>query len=128
MPAQTTLRGPGFELELDNYRFGATTAARQPAASAHAGDGASAGPHRLKRPDVSRAPMPIVADVAQFAHALADVEASPPTRMLDEPRRAVWPPAELEDEPALPAARPVSPARRLWRLPGGLGRRAAGEP
>jgi hypothetical protein len=128
LPVQTTLRGPGFELELDNYRFSATAAARQPTAGAHAGDGASAGPHRLKRPEVARAPVPVVADVARLAHPLADVEPGPPTRVLDEPRRAAWPPAALDDEPALPAARPVNPARRLWRLPGALGRRAAGEP
>jgi hypothetical protein len=127
-PVQTILRGPGFELELDNYRFSATTAARQPAAVAHASAGAGAAVRRLSGPDVARAPVPITADVARMAHPLADVEVSPPTRVFDEPVRAVRPPAALEDEPALPAARPVNPARRLWRLPGALGRRAAGEP
>jgi hypothetical protein len=74
---------------------------------------------------VARAPLP-AADVAQRAHPLADVEVGPPRRVLGEPPRPLRLPPDAE--PTLPGARPLAPSRRLWRLPGGLGRRAAGEP
>jgi hypothetical protein len=120
MSSHTVLRGPGFELELDNYRFSATTAARQPVASARVSDG----PRTPAWPTMTRAP--VVADVAQRAHPLADVEVSPPTQVRTEPPRPLWTPPDAE--PSLPAARRPTPSRRLWRLPGGLGRRASGEP
>jgi hypothetical protein len=120
-PTHTVLRGPGFVLELDNYRFSATTAARQPAASASAHDGA----HASAQLGATRAPVP--AEVVRHDHPAASVEVSPPTRVLNEPVRPVWPRPAPEDAPPA-AARPHPHARRLWRLPGALGRRASGEP
>jgi hypothetical protein len=119
MASRTVLRGPDFDLELDNYRFSATTAAQQ--AAVHA---------RLGSEDTVPLPVVAVSDtaVAHPTHPLRDVEPGRATHPLPEPPRPTWAVSEERAPAPLPARRAGSPVRRLWRLPGSLGRRSPGEP
>ena len=122
MAPRAVLRGPGFEVQLDNYRFAATTASRQaevdraraadapqrpqpqPLGSAVAArsaanvEPAAAGQrtHPLDDPDASQAtrPLPVLMPAPQPTHPLEGPPAQPPT-------------------PAPPQPAPVTP-RRLW--------------
>jgi hypothetical protein len=122
MAPRAVLRGPGFEVQLDNYRFAATTASRQaeveraraadapqrpqpqPLGSAVAArsaanvEPAAAGQHThpLDDPDASQAtrPLPVLMPAPQPTHPLEGPPAQPPT-------------------PAPPQPAPVTP-RRLW--------------
>lgn len=152
MASRAILRGPDFDLEADNYRFTATTAARQPAARAS----------QIQRPAAPAARPVIAADVMEprAGDAVDPWQGGAtgnPTHPLDEPHPAASPhathPLDGPDAPGAPPRNPYAPtvprapasrphpsqplarsertpahARRLWRLPAGLGRRTAGDP
>ena len=123
MAARTTMRGPNFELEMDNYRFTSTSATQRPAAhltpaprdrvAALGGGGAPA------RVPAAAAPVPAGVAAARPTHPLEEVAPTRPTR-----------PTPIPSGPRTPMPRPEQPAatsRRLWRL-GGFGRRHSDGP
>ena len=127
MANRAVLYGPGFQLELDNYRFSATTAAQQRAARSV---------QWAREPVAARAPQPHEPQGARPTHPLEDLPGAHPTHPLEEVpvARPAWRPPEPRPErtswPALvpgetrPRVTPhLQPTRRFWRLPGGLGRR-----
>ena len=83
MPRRAILRGPGFEVELDNYRFSATTAQRQQAA------------------DAKRTTRQAAEELSAIVHPPASEPARPATTPTQPPapRRA----------PVIPAAAPTHP-------------------
>jgi hypothetical protein len=140
MANRAVLTGPGFQLELDNYRFSASTAARQDAAQslrAASGTTTLAGTHGES--SVGRASWLHELAVARPTHPLEEVPGALPTRPLQEvaavrpPRPTREPggahpgwPAIVPGESPAAAPRAAQPARRFWRLPGGIGRRPSG--
>ena len=127
MTNRAVLYGPGFQLELDNYRFSATTAAQQRAARSV---------QRARELVGARAPQPHEPQGARPTHPLEELPGAHPTHPLEEVpvARPAWRPPEPRPErtswPALvpgetrPRVTPhLQPTRRFWRLPGGLGRR-----
>ncbi|HET9110645.1 MAG TPA: hypothetical protein VFN78_07465 [Ktedonobacterales bacterium] len=139
MARRATLQGPGFEVELDNYRFTATTATRQAAAeqrraqSAQVAQAAEA-MARLSAiaagdgdiPPLSPAPPTPPEAVAAATHPLEDLEPESAyiTRELETIAPAeVRPTRPLTEPPSPPERGPTTGGRRLWPLPGILGRR-----
>jgi hypothetical protein len=141
MARRATLQGPGFEVELDNYRFSATTATRQAAAEQRR---AQAAPQQAPRPTpapvsdgAERVDAPLRPTVAAQAaivpaaatHPLEDMEDLEPesayaTRELESIAPAeVRPTRPLVEPPTQPERGPTTGPRRLWPLPGLLGRR-----
>ncbi|HEV7126718.1 MAG TPA: hypothetical protein VGN32_04665 [Ktedonobacterales bacterium] len=144
MPGRAILRGPSFEVDLDNYRFTATSAAQRqtiqgtvaPVAQVPTRSAAPVAPPPPPRPaDVAVAHLthPLVAPIGVSANRQnAPLEGTRPTTPLDDPgtRRPLAPAATTVDTrvPAGREERPAHPARRFWRLPGGLSRRPSDEP
>ncbi len=146
MAGRALLHGPGFDLELDNYRFAATSAARQaaareamaarPAPPPRAGDGVGGrGPRLPILPDmvedmpgdpIAALPThPLVLmdepDVARLTHPLDE----PPPARAPRPLRPLSPDQRPDPRVPEPAG---APARRFWRLPPGWGRRPTSDP
>jgi len=142
MARRAMLQGPGFEVELDNYRFSATTATRQAAAEQRRMQTAaqqalrptpapvSDGAERVDAP--LRSAVAAQAEIAPAAatHPLEDMEGLEPdsayaTRELESIAPAeVRPTRPLVEPPTAPPERgPSTGPRRLWPLPGLLGRR-----
>ena len=150
MAGRALLRGPGFDLELDNYRFTATVGAqaqapaRQPAPTPVArpvlvAEGARGGGER--RPTgIAAMARPAPPDVAELVpddpftarptHPLEEPDVARLTHPLDEPppMRAPRPLRSVPPAPDPRVPEPTGqPARRFWRLPAGWGRRTSGE-
>jgi hypothetical protein len=126
MARRTTLRGPGFTVELDNYRFTATSAARQATAqvsqmrqsAAEAAENLSAIANGLRRPAPMRAPVVAASGLpthleparAPLVPAAAAAPTSRPTVPLDSPLMALESPWEAANDPRvtvpLPAVEP----------------------
>ena len=141
MSRRAALQGPGFEVEMDNYRFTATTRTRQAAAERRRAEVAQAAEAMARLSaiaagaDVGSASQPAAAAQAGVAasaatHPLEDLEDLEPesayvTRELDAiaPAEARPPSHPLEERPARPERAPTTGPRRLWPLPGLLGRR-----
>jgi hypothetical protein len=137
MARRAMLQGPGFEVELDNYRFSATTTARQAAADqrcAHEVRAAQVTMVAMPPASAERADAPLrpavaaQAEVAPAAatHPLEDLEPESAyvTRELESIAPAeVRPTRPLDEPPAQPERGPTTGPRRLWPLPGLLGRR-----
>jgi hypothetical protein len=158
MAGRALLHGPDFDLELDNYRFSATTVAHQNAARAAHAAQQSATPARIgaAEPAARRQPLAAAAAGAHPTHPLDESMGAHPTHPLDEsmgahpthpleelpvarPTRPLEEPvaarpgvaAAVPTEPPRSSPRPdqrAQPARRLWRLPVGFGRRSPGGP
>jgi hypothetical protein len=145
MPGRAVLRGPDFEVELDNYRFAATGAVRQTAVRGASASREVADPWRRAEriAAVALEPLPAGAGISHPTHPLGEPRAPHPARPLHDapaagPARPLGEPASrparvvpMPDEPYAPpprTQRPPAPVRRLWRLPGGLGRRPSGDP
>jgi len=99
MMARAVLRGPGFEVELDNYRFSSTSAAKQQAAVAA---------RRAQQPEHSRQDPPRVAAAVALQQPVPVPPPVPPTTPLSRPTAPLSPAAThpLEDLDPL-ATRPL---------------------
>ncbi len=141
MPRRTTVQGPGFEVEMDNYRFTATSANRQAAAEARRAAEAAAAMDRLSAIAAGgdeTAPQPIATPEPAVAatHPLADFDGENPDQAsVTRPLEAVTPSAEvrptrpLQTPTTLGSAEPERASqtggnggRRFWPLPGLLRR------
>jgi hypothetical protein len=142
MSRRAMLPGPGFEVEMDNYRFSATTTTRQAAAEQRRAEATQAAMARLSAiaagaDDVAplRPAEPTQAEIAAATHPLEDLEdleerdetpASPyATRELEAIAPAEARPAP---RPSEPERAPTTGPRRLWPLPGLLRRGEARRP
>ncbi|HEX9067419.1 MAG TPA: hypothetical protein VF807_01530 [Ktedonobacterales bacterium] len=143
MQARAWVRGPGFDLEMDNYRFTATTANAQKVADAirMATEAARRlaeadameepiGPASRKPPEPVPAftlpPVEVEEDDSRFiTRPLYATDLETPTHGLPVLQPAAssqgMPSARVEPEPRKP--RPASPSRRPWPLGGLIGRR-----
>ena len=146
MSRRATLQGPGFVVEMDNYRFSATTSTRQAAAERRRAEVAQAAAAMARissiaagddDPAISHpAPKAAAVEVAPAAatHPLEDglPDGAAITRELEAIAPAeVRPPRQPAQPPAEPAAQPergptTGGGRRLWPLPGLL-RRPGGD-
>jgi hypothetical protein len=117
---RTVLQGPGFDLEMDNYRFSATTAARL----AEARENVAA---RLGLQPDSSVELGSAVALGKAATLLSGVS----TGLLSEEAAAgLGPRAGGTSETEVLSERMSgdTPVRRTWRLPGTFGRRASGGP
>jgi hypothetical protein len=137
MPRHATLRGPGFEVEMENYRFTATTASRQAAAEARREAIATAAMSGVSAADeaprpATPAPEPVVAvtrplddfDEGELDQVWATrpLEAITPSTEVS-PMRAPRTPATIGmAEPERAPDTGGNGARRFWPLPGLLRR------
>ena len=124
-------RGPGFEIELDNYRFAATTPGRlasaREAVAARVGALAEtteslAGVHVVPLTLIEVASVPL----ARTHLVTPDADIMPAADVMPTPpRTSEGPPHQVgERRDSEPSERaPLMPSRRAWRLPGGFGRR-----
>ncbi|MBF6589833.1 MAG: hypothetical protein IVW57_04785 [Ktedonobacterales bacterium] len=149
MPRRAVIRGPGFEVELENYRFSATSAAHQATVAARrsatesaAHLSAIAAGERAPRPPSPRVasalvpgpqpvapsdplvtkPLPVVPPGARPTHPLPAAEVRP-TKPLTEPTGPLGP-GNVEVRPARPRApepAPVTGGRRFWPFAGRRG-------
>lgn len=144
MSRRAKLQGPGFEVEMDNYRFTATTSTRQAAAERRRAESerAAAGMARLSAIAAGEDALPpaqpsavAAGEAAAATHPLEDMvpDAAYITRELEaiappEARPARQPAQPQEEPPAQPERGPTTGggARRLWPLPGLL-RRPSGD-
>jgi hypothetical protein len=144
MTGRTVVQGPGFQVDLDNYRFSAATPARHAAAreAVTARLGARVATNNGLGSAVAVTPMLVEVASARLTHPLDDVparetdrvavitrEGGRPTHPLDSRvRPAHADPAAAADAVLVPAdpLPATAPRRRTWRLPGGLGRRTPG--
>ncbi|HEU0026613.1 MAG TPA: hypothetical protein VFQ25_05810 [Ktedonobacterales bacterium] len=139
MPRRATVPGPGFEVEMDNYRFTATSASRQAAAETRRAAEAAAAMERLSAiaagEDEMPPPRPIApAPAAAATHPLEDFDpAEPEQAWITRPLEAITPPAEVRStRPQQPPttlgsseperAPETGGGRRFWPLPGLLRR------
>jgi hypothetical protein len=141
MPRRAAIQGPGFLVEMDNYRFTATSSSRQAAAEARRAAEATAAMDRLSAiaagGDETPAPAPIAAapePSVAATHPLADFDgAELDQATVTRPLEAVSPPAEAR--PTRPLQTPATlgsaerapdtksdAPRRFWPLPGLLRR------
>jgi hypothetical protein len=134
MTGRAVVRGPDFQIEMDNYRFSATTPTRLEAVAARLG--------ALAETDEGLAGVvaadPAVVEVAgaHLTHPLADTglaarDGSRTTHPLEGWRPLVLADAveELDADVAVAeSGAKGAPGRRTWRLPGGLGRRTPAGP
>jgi hypothetical protein len=142
MPRRATVQGPGFIVEMDNYRFTATTATRQAAAEARRAAEATAAMARLSEiaagGDETPPPIPVVASPTPAAATkpLEDFASDPEfgaqasvTRPLEVVRpsgsgpqaQTQAPTTTLGTSERAPEPKPEQP-RRFWPLPGLLRR------